>query len=479
MKTIELLNSVPKKKRNEVVDSLKDNKRVSLFHLAKYLVKNLQQHQINKEELYQQVFQEKYLESKDYLLRNELRLLNDYLEDVLIDLQIAITIKKDKAQTTQLLLTYYLENQLIELYEKEWKTAFKEATEKENIQQTTFLLEQWVKFVSLNKEVHFDLYHDTACLLHEFFPTIQTNALVPYLKYKETFFLINKILTSVKKEYIAPILTESISIQYPELLGKPVAIYLGIHQASTMAGESKIKVLEEMIVLLDSILEKNKHQTSYLELKVRILSNIGVDFFILNESDKALQYYTKALLVAEKEQLASFTSILFNFLSACIATQQYTLFITYYSKHETLLVKNPSLQHRCKRFYAIALLFLGQPDAAMEAITHDIFERPDNDYYYFRGVYCFIYLLKKDLESAERETQNTIRSLQYNQLESTNFYSFFTLLKKYLLNLYEDDKNKKQSKQTQILQELEKDIQQSNEHLVHLSALLKHLLLLP
>ena len=84
----------------------------------------------SKEYLFKKVFKKQYTENKDYLLRNELRLLNEVIEDFIVTQEI----KKDKNKfyKQRILLQKYLENDSKELFLQLYKEAF------ENIKDQVF-----------------------------------------------------------------------------------------------------------------------------------------------------------------------------------------------------------------------------------------------------------------------------------------------------------------------------------------------------
>jgi hypothetical protein len=85
MRTLELLQSITESELHIVAQELSEGKRETLLKLFKELKKYRgKENEPDRALLFEKVFEKNYTKSNDYLLRNELRLLNDVIYDFII-----------------------------------------------------------------------------------------------------------------------------------------------------------------------------------------------------------------------------------------------------------------------------------------------------------------------------------------------------------------------------------------------------------
>ena len=97
MRTVELLKILDNKNRKIFHARIKKHHRKKLILLLEWLLKN-NEATTNKKEMYKAAFNAQYEEDKDYLLRNELRLLNNELEDFIATLPFNTDTTKNSLQ---------------------------------------------------------------------------------------------------------------------------------------------------------------------------------------------------------------------------------------------------------------------------------------------------------------------------------------------------------------------------------------------
>lgn len=138
MKTLELvsvINEPEVKHLRKQLGEKKSNRTLVLFDTLYF------NPDATKEELFIAVFRKKYSIEKDYLLRNELRLLNDELENFIASRQL---LNEDNSFHKHYLLLKKLKNEnRIKLFESEWSQCFKNAKEQQKeLEQCLLLLLQ-------------------------------------------------------------------------------------------------------------------------------------------------------------------------------------------------------------------------------------------------------------------------------------------------------------------------------------------------
>lgn len=122
MKTLELVNVIEEKDVKHFWKHLSNKKNGRTLVLFETLYYNSE---ITKEELFVVLFRKKYHAEKDYLLRNELRLLNVELENYIATSQLLN--EENNFYKRYLILKKLKTGKEKNLFEKEWNECFNEA----------------------------------------------------------------------------------------------------------------------------------------------------------------------------------------------------------------------------------------------------------------------------------------------------------------------------------------------------------------
>ena len=83
--TVRLISALNEPQHTLVLQKLKVEKRNSLFVLYKLLAIKKEEETIDKSTIFFKVFKKKWTKEADYLLRNELKLLKDKIEEIIIE----------------------------------------------------------------------------------------------------------------------------------------------------------------------------------------------------------------------------------------------------------------------------------------------------------------------------------------------------------------------------------------------------------
>ena len=125
MKIIDLLNCLSSIELEEIRSSLKAHPRKSLIKLFDGLQNQHSGSRLDKPALYQSVYGKTYSESKDYLIRNEIRLLSQHIEQFIVKESIEAEIRETPSFGVLYRLRRYENYGSWNLYEKEWRKQFK------------------------------------------------------------------------------------------------------------------------------------------------------------------------------------------------------------------------------------------------------------------------------------------------------------------------------------------------------------------
>lgn len=407
MRTVELLKILDNKNRKVFHAGIKKHHRKKLLLLLDWFLKNGEA-TTNKKEMYEAVFNAQYEEDKDYLLRNELRLLNNELEDFIASLPLNTDTSKDNLQKEINLLQHIAETGNEALFNTYFNTALKQASQAGKFETLAKLYSLKSKFLIRFKEISIKTYNEIIHLLQlenqaltslsE--ETLSINTL--YLHYSQRVLEqlqgTSKSLPSLKA---LPLLAEAaLIIQYNKLIA---ASYL-------QKGEEKIETLLAALKIHPKIIvlrEEKKRDTA------TIYGNIALEYFLHEQHEKAHHYYKKAIASCIPAQIN--IELLFNYCINALAMGHHKYFIDIAKQHQTAIAGNHKLKYRFQYFTAMALLFENKPKEAFLLLDHDISKRPENEYYFYRMVYSMVYYQLNDFDLAARELENILQSFRFRK----------------------------------------------------------------
>ena len=457
LKTKEIIDTLLKEDIIHIEKELGNKSNSRQLTIFSYLTSH---NTIDKEELFLIAFGEKYTAQKDYLLRNEIRIQNKFLEEFIL--------KKELLKTEhdwickKLLLNYYLKNKSTKLFEEEWNDCFKKINPAENLQQYFDLIILKINFHSNTSEVTAENYTAYIQLLHEAAPYIDNLSMDIQFEFYKYYHFANRILFSItqNKEKI-----KHSNVSYNKDLttlfaSTQIKYYKGKQYDTDLSFEEKIVVFHKLIALLEG---------SPLE-QLLIYNNLGVEYFIRQDFENAFENYFAAYTIITQNNITinnTNAGILLNLISAAVSIHKYQAAIDIYLAHKDSLSTQTKFIHNLERIIAIAYLSIGAFEKAFEFMPPNINERGKNEYYYYRAIYALGYLLNSEFDLAMREAENAYRALKAKPFENGDFEKLFLGIK-HLINF----KLAKTNKKDQILAYLD----QENNIGFHIKSLINSIL---
>lgn len=162
MKTVDLIACLKPEEVQDLRLVLDKHRRRSLSRLFHELLQAAQKS--NEPEniaLFPVVFQQPYRKELDYLLRNELRLLNREIETFLLEREVLRKIRQNETEEiipALVWLQLLLDRQQFDLFEKEWRRIEKLALERQAFALLQRLYEVYLSFIYRYQELHLGLY---------------------------------------------------------------------------------------------------------------------------------------------------------------------------------------------------------------------------------------------------------------------------------------------------------------------------------
>lgn len=398
-KEIKLINSIIVNRNRETL--------LNLWNAAKSANSN---EDWGKENLFKKTYGYTYAKEKDYLFRNEQRILNTILLDFIAKIDVQNEMEQRQSLNTIKVLERMLKTSKVEDFENLWNEAFRSANDIADYEVLSKLMELKSNWLTKFHEISVKNYMAIA------------NAIESEKQYLEKYFQERSHRLEVGKSFAKKVIKALSPEDYKVLkLQKPtkekdvffegiLTYYTKMSESYLLDGEDKIKLLHELLTLYPKVVK------SRVDLKKDITTlygNLGLEYFLMSDFNNADKTYRKVLSLQSATEMN--IEVLFNYCVNLLMLSRYKEFTIQYNLHLTAIDNNEKLKHRFLYFNTIALLFENKAEKAFQLLTQDISQRPVHDYYYFRTIYAMVYFQLKDTDNALREVENILQSFRFRK----------------------------------------------------------------
>jgi hypothetical protein len=418
MRTLELLRALNDREIKDFEELLNSQKRKTLPKLYGAIKKYRKIEGVPAtEELFELIFKKEYTADKNYLLRNELRLLNELFYNFFIDITFSDYIKKHKSTYNYWLARAFFERKLNsafaadidrfvafnKAYIKPEDTAllldlkslwmiYNEPKTLKNVTQQIDATEQWK-----DEQIRFLRYR-----LRE------VESRKAYLE--TTLASISGEKRSEKDDWRT---TPQMEISFGDMGSMDkYEQYLVLKKYSYQtAGQARIDVLKQMLAIEEG--EEYTSEYSAIASQLASLNAIAMEYILLGnfvEGDKFLQ---ESITRSEGNNLPVIFATLQNYISNQINLGNYQKGIDYYNFKRELIEKGRQyVQTSIAKVYCH--LFLGQTDEALASLPLQA-QLTDHQQLMVRMVYLIVFIIRKQYDLAVNENQNIGRMIKARQ----------------------------------------------------------------
>ena len=437
MRTLELLRSLADREVKDFEELLSNQKRTSLQKLYSAIKKYRKIEGVPAtEELYKIIFKEEYTASKNYLLRNELRLLNELFYSFLIDVTFAGYLKKHKSTYNYWLARAFFDRKLNAAFEADIDRFI--AFNKEYIkpEDTALLLDLKGLFMiytqpktlkNLQQQIDYtDKWKDEQ---------------IKFLRYRlreveSRKAYLEQMLTGIKggsdrqtDDWRTPPQME-VSLGRVEDV-KEYESYLILKKYSYQTrGLVRIEVLKSMLAIEEG--EGYTSEYSAIGSQLSTLNAIAMEYILLGHFANADMYLLESIKRSEGNNLPILSATLQNYITNQINLGSYQTGIDYYNSKIEIIEKGRQYVPTCiAKVYCH--LFLGQADEALAALPQQA-QFTSHQQLMFRMVYLIAFIIRQQHDLALNESQNISRMIKAN--EGPYFESYAWINSLYLKYLY-------------------------------------------
>ena len=454
IKIIELIDALDSKEKRQIRLELQQNEKERLYNLFIFLVKKGSNRRFAKAEVFEKVFGKAFTERGDVLLRNEIRLLSNWIKEYLRLTLITEKAKKDKLEGIELLLQYYLDNNKLSLFEKEWRKYKRQCLEQHNYTLMAKIYGIYTRYLEEKKEVKLWVYQEIAALSHDQIQQLST-AFKEQVRYTEIQKIkANKVIQAFLRTYPMPELQERLELKAEKQ--EAVVHYHYLRARSYLeSGQKKIQTLKEAEKIYYEIRDYRPQQYADLGL---IYGSIGLEYFLQGDYQAAYAAYVKTLDFLKATNQAFNANLYYNYVSILLKLDRYQELIDTVLAHQEGIQKSKRLKYRFEYMLVMSYLFKGEVDNAFQLVHREINKRPESEYYNFRYVYGICFYLMGDVDSFEREIINIKQKVDYQppiEKEFAFLADIFHLFIKW--RFYTPERNE----QEKLLNRLEKKIKEA------------------
>ncbi len=404
-KAFTLIKGLPPKEQKQLKESIKTHKRKPLKKLFNALASATAGEEPDTSEVFKAVFGKKYSKSQDYMLRNEYRLLYEWLTEQLCYKQTYTEIQKETAK-----LNLFLRHRMFDLFEDELKTCWKKAMQDDDAQWLLQLSDLNIQYHLAGKAQSLGNAETIAALATQRIGLLKTNFLREVRKEEIRLKMGERVVSAYKplNTGSAPVNTVSLNeLQENDLY------------AQYLSARAKINFSkgEEKILLLDSILGNEeiikKYEPAPEEAFCRFLINLAQEYYLSSQFATAVEYYQKAYSYFDFMPIYVQETLVINYVMALMRNENFEQAQQLTARHENVLLSSKVLSGRSPFLMAVLNLHIRNTDGAEKFVNLETKKEGTEFYYFMRMVLSAVYYLRGDLDLAHREAINIDQAVNY------------------------------------------------------------------
>ena len=431
-RTFVLVDLLSSKERKAFGQQLESKKRTTLSFLFNGILSTLKSSKsagLEKELLYQITFDQPYSKDKDYLLRNELRLLAKELVGFVSIEQAKKNFKRNSLEERHLFFQSLIQRKAHNLFEREWEKFAIECEEQLafdialNVRKMGIL--QWIE----NNQATLENYERLLSLIDSYQQAVNQHFLHQHLFGKHRQGFAERTLQALGKPIEISGFSEIIFNPSKNSGKDAYAKHLvALTESYRFRGTEKIEMLKQAAQFTSHIESKRFDQKGAL---ASINAGIALEHFLLREFEKSLPYHKNALEFGAKLEDGKLISFVFNYLSTLIRLQQHHQAIELISKYEPVWHKLPRMRDRFLCLKAMCHIFESEPKSAEACIPEDRKSGGIDHYYYYRFLQIIVLFQKGKTELAINEAENFEHTVRYNDKDE-DYLKLTQAMKKFL-----------------------------------------------
>ncbi len=362
-----------------------------------------------RDRVFETLYQTKYTKDKDYLLRNEFRVLLQKLRiaipEVLMKKEVQETVQKDGLYLKWLIRQGFsdlAEEELVELLKKQEK-----AEDVDGMEVTTNFL--------IDLQIHHKLQTLPAAEKNiedckKRIELLKHRAIIDIRKEEIRLKHLERVMLSFKTDYVLTPFTDSISFNEVGLFSS-LAQYLRERAAANVAmGEEKIFYLKRILAQPELI---EKYEDRPKEWFCRIYVNIALEYYLAGNYADASEYFELAYTLVNEVTGPVREVLIYNYLYCLIKEGNFEVARQLSEMHQNELKKSGILGKKASLVFTMIYLSENHPEKAKKFLDLDEKQNVPEFHYSMRLANAAILYWSGKTEEALRECLNVDQAVNY------------------------------------------------------------------
>lgn len=418
MKTQKLIQLLSPGERNEfrLQLSVKKNKKTS--RIFDFLLREKKEADTLLPRLYKSVFGKTRTDENDFLLRNELRLLNRELELFLAIQKLKGSGADSDAEATLLFLQTLLDREAWTLFEKEWEKEFRRFDSLGDWKTLVRLGEVNLEYVVRRRKI------SAAGLSHVLEVLNQFDELTQRAQaHRQAELRLYRAQLARQQSESDPTVPLA-EIPAPVINTDPSADpFLGYAEQARHAylsrGEKTIGYMEKALEFLERCKPRELH---VVRMRTQIRTQIALEYFLLGEYKRADQYYKTVLPDAHSlNDNTRIASVYLNYISNLIRLREFSAVLLFISEHEKIFASHSGFRQRIACLGAMCCIYTGKIREAKSLVMSEIGEAKQDTLIYLRLTLGIVLYLQGKRDLAVREMNNLQQSLRHLEIRHEQY----------------------------------------------------------
>lgn len=431
-RTIELVRLLSQKEKKAFAQQLEGGKRNSLPFLFNGIcaaLKSKRGSEPTKELLFRLTFDEPYSKDKDYLLRNEFRLLSKELSTFLSFEQVKKNFRDNSLEEKFAFLQSLIDRKAINLFEREWEKIANDAEDQLEFRISSevrkMAILQWIE----NHQATIEKYERLLEMLEGFQKSLNRYFQHQFLfgKHRQAFTerTLQALGSPIEISPLEPIHFHPTEDKENDAYANHL---IALTDSYRYKGNGKIEILKKAADFASQIQAKSFDQNGAL---ASINAGIALEYFLLRELEASLPYHQKALEYGSKLENGKLISFVFNYLSTLIRLERHEQAIELINEYAAVWQKLPRMRDRFLCLKSMCHVFENNPTAAESCIPEDRKAGGLDHYYYYRFIQIIVLFQKGKPELAMNEAENFEHTVRYNDKDE-DYLRLIQTMKKFL-----------------------------------------------
>ncbi len=410
-KAVMLLNLLTGKELKQFQSKLKHARKEKTLALCNWLLKNHDSagEESFRERMHQFLFDSPYDHSRDYLLRNELRVISEAVKDFLTKIHIEKEANQNSSMADIFLLSALCERKAIDIFKLEFKDIYDQALFR-NEPLTAWLINR------LNHSIYTRFLHEkeinveTAAQLNELQLTHLNNF---YMTAYQSYRFNKAYLKQSKFPFLANDLTTQKSASDHGDAQIQLAAYF------ELKAQCFLLPVDQRTDCLKNCLEVARRDAGkipiYKEEVKFCLSELAKTYCLLNNFQTAETYFHQFFKLDLEPADPYRLAVLADYIAKLLKQKRTEEALTWIKSHQENLKKIEKLSVRLKCLKAAAFAFSGDADNLYETLPDNFTEYSRPVKHFFRLHYAIHAWLTENESNAIREIDNLLNAIQKSE----------------------------------------------------------------